>query len=289
MRNVILLSLIFVFISGSLLLSKNQKDLEEIINTIINEESSAVKDVSSLPRETPAADKPDLGVKEKRANESKMSSESSPGKALLETAIQLYDAALYEKSKINFVRLKKEYPDEFGDIASIWIAKVLMKTNSPDEALKELGSVSRESGEYPTALYYQGEVEVNRGNLENAILFFNNVASLFPGHELADNALLSSGRIYLDLNRGNQALECAIKIIKNYKGRETEDDAFYLLGKIFEVDATLRDFGIARKVYRKFLKMAEDQSLPVFKDSPLKDRVKKDLQHLETTFFRYEN
>ena len=289
MRRYLLLTFLIIFISASALLAKNQKELEEIINTIVNEESPAAKEISSPPRAIQASDNPDSGLKGKKGKESKMSSESSPGKALLETAIQLYDASLYEKSKINFTKLKNDYPDEFGDIASTWIAKILMKTNHPEEASKELDSINRDSGEYPTAVYYQGEVEINRGNLENAILYFNNVSSLFPGHELADNALLSSGRIYLDLNKGNQALESVIKIIKNYKGRETEDDAFFLLGKIFEGDATLRDFGVARKVYRKFLKMAEDQSLPNFKDSPLKERVKHDLNNLEKTYFRYEN
>ncbi len=280
---------LIILVVSSPLLSKDQKELEEIINTIVNETSPAVKGISSPPREMPAQDKQEIEKKRKTGKEGRVSSEASPGKALLETAIQFYDASLFEKAKLNFIKLKSEYPDEFGDIASTWIARTWMKTNSLDEAYKELGSVNSESGEYPTALYYQGEIEVSRGNLENAILHFNTVSSLFPGHELADNALLSSGRIYLDLNRGNQALECVIKIIKNYKGRETEDDAFYLLGKIFEGDATLRDFGIARKVYRKFLKMADEQNLPNFKDSPLKERVRKDLAGLEKTYFRFEN
>ncbi|MCU0822224.1 MAG: outer membrane protein assembly factor BamD [Spirochaetes bacterium] len=289
MKRYLLFTLIIVLIQDSPLLSKSQRELEEIINTIIKEESSPLNRISSPPEEKPASEKPEPGSRSKTGKESKVSSEASPGKALLETAIQLYDANLYEESRKNFVKLKSEYADEFGDIASTWIARIFIKTNNHEGASKELGSISRDSGEYPTALYFQGEAEVNKGNLEKAIYYFNNVSSLFPGHELADNALLSSGRIYLDLNRGNQGLECVIKIIKNYRGRETEDDAFYLLGKIFEGDATLRDFGVARKVYRKFLKMAEEQGLLNFKDSPLRERVKKDLADLEKTYFRYEN
>ncbi len=291
MKKLLAIIILFLFISPSN--SKDLKELEEIIDTIISEDATrGVKKArkNRIKKTTKKTAQKIKGKPQKKEKKRKTITPPSPDEALLRSGIQLFDSFLYEKAKIKFDKLKNEYPGSpFRDSATIWISKIHMESNRYDDAINELNSIGLDSGEYPTALFNIGETQIKKGNPENAIEFFYKVSSLFPDHELADDALLTLGKLYLDLNKGNQTLEAAIKIIKLYKGRETEDDAYFLLGKIFERDSMLRDFGIARKIYIIFLKKADEGETPHFKNSPLKDRVERDLQYLELTYFKLEN
>lgn len=109
--------------------------------------------------------------------------------------------------------------------------------------------------------------------------------ALFPDHELADDSLIAIAKLYCKNNKGNQSLEAAIKVIKNYGKRETIDDAYFVIAQVFEKDAMLKDIGIARKIYKIFLKKAGVEKAPFFYNSPLLSKVKKNLKDIETTYY----
>jgi len=136
-------------------------------------------------------------------------------------------------------------------------------------------------------LYFKSEAYRYKGDPINAIEHYQKLSSSYPDHELADNAILSSGKIYLNSGKGYQALESAIRIIRYYKDRETVDDAYYLIAKIYEKDPILKDLEMSRKFYKTFIRKYE-QNLKHFSDSPLISAVKNDLSHLETTYFKFE-
>lgn len=214
----------------------------------------------------------------------------SADEVLLKTGIRLYDANLTNAALAKFNELRTRFPQSpFRDQAGIFIGKIYFEQNKLEEAQREFSLIKEDSGEYPAALYSIGETHYKSGNMSGAIESFYKVTSQFPEHERADKALLFLGKIYLNEKRGNEALDAVVKIIRYYPGRETIDDAYYLLGKIYEKDPTLKDIEIARKIYRLFLKKANEEKLPRFKDSPLIKRVEKDLLYIESTYFKMEN
>lgn len=288
MKRISAFIIILLFIASTPSVSKNLKELEEIIDTILMEEGAgkAKPDVTVEENDKPAIRQTD---KNERGEKRYTPAQSSPGRTLLETALQLYDASLYGRAQSNLQKLKNDYPEQFGDIASLWLAKIKIKINKYEEAITELESVNAGSGEYPAALFYLGEANIKKGDIESAILYYNNIASLFPEHELADDALLMISRLYLDLKKGSLSLEASLKILKEYKGKETEDDALFMAGKIFERASKLRDFGIARRIYKKFLERSEDPGRPVYYKSPLKTLVENNLRELEISYFSLEN
>ncbi len=288
MKKILAILILFVFVSPSN--SRNLDDLEEIIEIIVSDQTAKKERVVPL-RKTGLIKKNKKIEKPKKKKEKKITlTPPSPDEALLRSGLQLFNASLFEKAKKKFETLKREFPESpYRDSASIWISRIHMKSNRYDDAIDELRTIGPQSGEYPTALFNIGETQIKKGRQEGAIEFFYKISSEFPDHELADDALIMLCRLYLNLNKGKEAMESAIKIIKHYKGKETEDDAYFFLGKIFERDTELRDFGIARKIYKIFLEKAESGELPYFQHSPLKERVKRDLRFLEYTYFKMEH
>jgi TolA-binding protein len=257
------------------------RELEDIIENIINS-NALIKDTKPQPakKESTAADD------SKESKNNKSASFPSPDEALLKSGIQLFEASLYENSRQKFEELKSKYPDStFKDIASIWLSKIYTEQNNYTEAIKTLTSISQESGEYPTALFYIGEINLKKGDESGAIEYLYRVPALFPDHELADDSLIAIAKLYCKNNKGNQSLEAAIKVIKNYGKRETIDDAYFIIAQVFEKDAMLKDIGIARKIYKIFLKKAGVEKAPFFHNSPLLSRVKKNLRDIETTYY----
>lgn len=258
------------------LFSKDQKELEEIIKTIIEDKQPAES------TSTAAAEK----QANKKEKEIKTTAQEQ---VLLKNGIQFFENHLYDNALNKFNELKTKYPESsFKDSASVWIAKIQMQNNNLDQALSELRSISETSGEYPASLFYIGDIDIKKKDNVAAIESLSKVAAQYPENELADDALIMLARLYLDANRGSQSLEAVLRVIKNYPKRETQDDAYYLLGKIFERDEMLRDFGIARKIYRLFIKKAETDKIEPFSNSPLTKRVKNDLEYLENTYFKLE-
>ncbi|HOR46017.1 MAG TPA: tetratricopeptide repeat protein, partial [Spirochaetota bacterium] len=118
----------------------------------------------------------------------------------------------------------------------------------------------------------------------NASERFHRVASQFPSHDLADDALINLSKTNLFQGNGNLAVDNLLNVIKNYSDREMVDDAYYNLAKVYEKDKMLRDLEKSRSLYRKFIEKS-DSGEQFFSNSPLKDRVKRDLADIDKRFF----
>lgn len=206
---------------------------------------------------------------------------------LLKTGIDFYNNGLYDHSLRKFQDLSAKFPAGlYKDSARFWMGKIYMKQYRYDDAIREFAAVSAESGDYPAAVFYAGESSQMKGDPIASIEYYQRVQAQFPSHELADKALLNMGMLYLNQQKGTQALDSAVKIIKFYKDRATVDDAYYLMGKIYEKDPRLKDMETARRIYRQFLKKGETDDR--FGTSPLKKRVEDDLLRIEKMYFRME-
>ncbi len=214
----------------------------------------------------------------------------SPDMMLLKTDIQLFNLSQFEEALKKFNEVKTKYPQSsLRDIATIWTGKINLKLNRTGNAIKEFNSISENSGEYPSALYYLGESELRINSKTQAIEYYYKLSSQFPEYKFADKALIELTKIYISEGEGNQSLESAVKIIKYYPDRDTIDDAYYYIGKVFESDPHLKDIEIARKIYKIFLRKAGDVQNKHFWNSPLKGRVQRDLRYIEETYFKMEN
>lgn len=281
LASLILFAQVFIVLAADI-----NRNTEAIIRSIINGEP--VKTEKPVVKTPPAVEKKTEQLKKEKPSETPQV--TPPDEVLLKTGIQLYNTDLVEAALAKFRELKTKYPKSpFRDAAVIWTGKILHGQNRLSDAIKEFALIGEGSGEYPSSLYYLGETQYKSGNLPAAIEYLYKTFSQFPEHEKADDALLLIGNIYLRVKKGNHALEAAVKIIKYYPERETIDDAYFLLGKVFEKDPELRDFETARKIYMIFLKKAVEEKDPHFNNSPLLQRVQRDLKFIESTYFKNEN
>lgn len=281
--------LLFMLLATPCLIAEGTRGTEAIIRGILEGEPVGEKKEIAPKASPPSA--PGLPRSPaKDAGPDRAAQAPGPDEVLLKTGIQLYNAAMNRAALAKFDELKSRFPESpYRDSAAIWAGKIHMGADRPNEAIREFSSIAEDSGEYPMALYSIGEARYKSGNLPGAIESFMAISSRFPDHERSDDALLFLGTIYLNAGKGAQALETAINIIRYYPDRETVDDAYYLMAKVFEKDATLRDMETARRVYRAFLKRAEDEGSPHFRNSPLKARVERDLRYIESTYFKTGN
>jgi TolA-binding protein len=288
MKKLTALLLVFIVTSAY---SKDYHKTEEMINSILAEETGTVGKKPEPETAVPGDRQDKMNNPDKAAdeeNKNKNNAMSGKDEVLLKTGIQLYESGLLDHSIVRFNDLIKNYPSSpFMNNARMWAGKIHLKKYQYDDAIKQFDEIKEQSGEYPASLYYKSEAYKSKGDLINAIEHYQKLSSSYPDHELADNAILSSGRLYLNSNKGYQALESAIRIIHNYKDRETVDDAYYLIAKIYEKDPILKDLEISRKFYKTFIRKSE-QNVKHFSDSPLIPAVKNDLNHLEKTYFKFE-
>lgn len=283
----------FIFLSIVPSNAMDSQDLEAIILSIIKNDDSdkkskvLIKQKKEKKRTDTSSEEKD--IKEDKLNESNTKSGALPPDGLLfNIGIKLYNARLFENAIKKFKELKDTYPDSiYRDNAAIWSARVYLKLGKNNEALKELNDIGEDSGELPSALYYKAIIENNSLNSSKAIEYYSRISSQFPDHYLADDALISLGNILIKGKKGNQALDTFMKIIKEYPDRETVDDAYFLIGKVFEKDPVLKDYETAWQIYKVFLKKAADKSFPNFWNSPLKESVIRDLNHIELIYFRH--
>jgi TolA-binding protein len=286
-----LTALLFIIIVTSAY-SKDYHKTKEMINSILAEETGTPGKKTDSETALPG-DKQDIknDPQDKSAeeeNKNKNTAMSGKDEVLLKTGIQLYESGLLDHSISRFNDLIKNYPTSpFIDNARMWAGKIHLKKYQYEDAIKQFDGIKEQSGEFPAALYFKSEAYRYKGDPINAIEHYQKLSSSYPDHELADNAILSSGKIYLNSGKGYQALESAIRIIRYYKDRETVDDAYYLVAKIYEKDPILKDLEMSRKFYKTFIRKYE-QNLKHFSDSPLISAVKNDLSHLETTYFKFE-
>ena len=292
--------------NGAVLLAKEVQKTEEIINNILNESSddkpadakkAEPTDTAGLDKKEsapPAAEKkttpvpvPARSKKDVTAKQESAPKITNQEQVLFKTGVDFYNNGMYEQSLKMFQDLGSKFPQGMlKDSAHFWKGKVYLKQYRYDDAIKELSAVTTESGDYPASIYYAGESYQMKGDQLTSIEYYQRVQAQFPSHELADKALLNIGRLYLNQQKGTQALDSAVKIIKHYKDRGTVDDAYYLIGKVYEKDPKLKDIETARKVYKLFLKKSGTDDR--FGSSPLKTRVEEDLQRLDRLYFNME-
>ncbi len=214
---------------------------------------------------------------------------ATPDQLALKMGIELYNSRLFDRAMEKFTTIKNEYPrSPYSDSASIWTSRILMERGNYKNALKELSGIPEKSGEYPASLFLRGQVFKGQGQRIPAIESFKTVSALFPEHELADDALLQTAELYLQEKQGTQSLDAVLKIIKYYGERETIDDAYYWLGAILLHDPVHKDVESARKIFKIFLKRAEDPGNRHFHNSPLADRATRDLRQIESIYFQEE-
>ncbi len=291
MKKLIIITLLLITVPSY---SKDYHKTEEMINSILTEENSSNKKAEAV--ET-VKDEKTAGTESEKQNDAKKTEEEDAKKnsamtgkdeVLLKTGIQLYENGLLDHSIARFTDLIKNYPSSpFLNNARMFAGKIYLKKYQYDEAIKQFDEIKEKSGEYQAALFYKAEAYKHKGDHINAIEYYQKLSSSYPEHALADIAILSSGKLYLNSNKGYPALESAIKIIRYYKERDTVDDAYYLIAKIYEKDPLLKDLEMSRKFYKQFISKAE-LNQKHFADSPLLPAVKKDLEHLEKTYFKFE-
>lgn len=232
---------------------------------------------------------PGKPAKTEKQKPQQMPQAPQPDELLLKTGIQLFTAGLPEAALVKFNELKSKYPESpFRDSAAVWTGKIYVNSGKTGDAIHEFASIREESGEYPSALYFAGEAQYKSGNTAAAIENFFKMSSQFPEHEKADDALIFLGNIFLNERRGSQALDMCIRVINYYSDRETVDDAYFLMGRVYEKDPVLKDLETARKIFRVFMKKADEENHPAFQNSPLKKRVEKELRAIDATYFKME-
>lgn len=292
-----------LFIAG--LAAKDFKQTEEVINTILNDSGDAAvpdrkedsgkkeikQDGNSGEKDKNAAvpDRKNAGADKKRTQEKEDSAPpvTNEEQVLLKTGIDLFSNGLYDNALKKFQELITKFPQSsFKDSAHVWMGKSSLKLYQYDGAIKEFQAVPANSGEYPASVFYAAEGFLMKGDRASSIEYYQKVYSQFPAHDLADDALLNMGRLYLNQKNGSQALDSAVKILKYYKDRGTVAEAYYLMGKVYETDSQLKDIEMARKIYRQFINRgaADDR----FGKSPLKRRVISDLERIEKLYYKLE-
>ncbi len=249
-------------------------------------------DTQQKPIEKATADSPIAADDEKKnaaASKNKSIKESGTAdEALFKTGVEFYHAELFDAAVKSFSELKDKHPQSSNlHSAMIYSARARMRLRDYKKAAEDLKAVPAESGEYPAALFYRAETQYGLGKRTDAVSLFYQAASQYPQTPLADDSLIRASQILLEEQKGPQALEAAVRVVRYYGDRETVDDAYFMIGQIYERDPALRDVEISRKVYRVFIRKAEAGEKH-FKDSPLLRRVKRELTSLEKRYFKYE-
>ncbi|MFW5807808.1 MAG: tetratricopeptide repeat protein [Spirochaetota bacterium] len=220
--------------------------------------------------------------------QSAMPSPMSTDSVLLESGIALYNSGNYASAIETLRELRTNFPaSPLADQANMWIARSHFRQDQTREGLDTLELIPESSGEYPSALYLAGTHYLSLKEYDRARRSFYRASSLFPSHEIADDALLELSKLYKSEGNGEEALKSAVYILKNYADRESADDAFYMMGKIYETDPRLKDIEKARQIFTLFLNRAEKGEAP-YANSPLADKVRNDLKYINESYFAAE-
>lgn len=245
----------------------------------IKDEGDAVETVSGEEKPVPPKD---------QKKKSTAKGQASADEALYKSGIDFFNANLFEASIKSFEELKSKHKESPRlHSALIYSGKAYMRLGNFSKASEELSAVPSESGEYPASLYHLADAQIGLGKKDDAIATLYRLSTQYPQTSLADDALIQLSRIFLQEQKGHQALEAAVKVIRHYGDRETIDDAYFMIGQIYEKDPVLRDVEVSRKIYRIFIQKADDGEKH-FADSPLLRRVKRELKSLEKRYFRHE-
>jgi len=189
------------------------------------------------------------------AKKQDMKGAGTADEALYKTGIEFYNAELFDAAVKTFAEMKSKHPQSSQlHSAMIYSARANMRLREYKKAAEDLNAVPPDSGEYPASLFYQAESQYGLGKRTDAVALFYRVAAQFPQTPLADDSLIRASQVLLDERKGPQALEAAVRVVRYYGDRETIDDAYFMIGQIYEKDPSLRDVETSRKVYRVFIR-----------------------------------
>lgn len=285
MRFIILIFLIVVFCCGKIE-ARDINRAEQIINSILSEDTSpdTEKDKSPYSGPQPEKNRIETDGEEPPAGFARTPEEIR----LLKDATDLYNSGLLEEALLTAGKIIDEHPRSgITDSAGIMAGKIHIERMEYDEALAKLNRIPERSGEYSAALFYSARATALKGDKIASISLYRKAASVNPGGEKAPGAILQAAKLQMETGQGEAAVETTVRLIRNYTDRETVDDAYFLLAKIYETDKQVRDLETARSLYRLFIRKVEAGE-PYFKDSPLKGRAEDNLRHIEKHHFRLD-
>jgi len=287
-RAAIFLLLASVFLADNVYAqTRNYKENEDILKQI-KEYNQAEKSLEEASSDTESEKENDEKDKKNDEKDKKKKKTETPGAdaALLKTGLSLFNSGSYDGASKDLNELVNSYPESpHADTARIWLGKIHIKKYEYAKAIQELSAIPETSGEYPAARFDTAFCLKSMGNTDAAISCYQTIATRFPNHHLADNALLRSGILFAEIGKGSEAASAFFLINSRYSDRETVDDALFYLAMIFEKDPELRDIERARDIYRLFLKKSAEGATH-FKDSPLKEKAARELKRIEETYFK---
>jgi outer membrane protein assembly factor BamD (BamD/ComL family) len=262
--------------------------------SVVEKKTPVIAEEKSAPQATKTPNPKKAATGKTRSSGAKATTKSADmpapagaDKTLLESGIHFYelgnnDAALDKLSQIRTKYSASPYVDQ----SAVWMARTYLRKNNTASALSELGKIGEDSGEYPYSLFLSGHIYRMERKYESALESYTKISSRFPGHDLADDALIEAGKIYLSQKNGQLALGSAAQIVKSYPDRDNIDDAYFLIGMVLEKDQTMRDLEKSYLVFKKFVYRAETEKADAFAKSPLLDRVKEEIVYLEKNFLK---
>ncbi len=99
--------------------------------------------------------------------------------------------------------------------------------------------------------YAQVELDLFQNKYHVALDKLEMMLDRYQGHSLTDEILWLRGNILLELGEFTEALETLSQIVKDYEYDILSDDAYFLIGTIFEDQ--LQDYNQAMEVYNDFM------------------------------------
>ena len=153
------------------------------------------------------------------------------------------------KYLLNF---EKQYPDhELINKSQYTFALSFIQTKEYDEAIKLLSKISQQKSPYATEATYRLAYTYRLiEKKEDAILTFQKVATQFPTHELADDALFDAGELLFDLKKYQQSFESYSKLIDKFQTSSLRGITFKMIG---EINLVQKNYKEAEKSFSNIL------------------------------------
>ena len=185
-----------------------------------------------------------------------------------------YRLFAFDMAEKDYVRLVTEFPESLAaERGQYMLGLSYYCLRRDSDALKVLGELAEERPNSPwaaEALFWTGKYDYNRGAYDGATNAFLSVAGKYPGHTLADKALLFAGWSCLKGKEYLQAIEILGRLAKEYpqspklfEARFAQGDAMRLLaqfsGAILVFDEIIHKHAADPLVARAWLRKGDCQ------------------------------
>lgn len=160
------------------------------------------------------------------------------------------DSALLQRSYEIFNQNGEESTTEDVELSKL---RVLLKNGDAKKVIQmiEQKPDAKNRAEY---LFYLGEAREYENQWDQAIEAYQSLARKFPRHELADDGLAKSSRLYLRKKNYTAALNLLNEILQDYPKGDRVDDALYYLARVFTESRKFFDTKMARLYLKRLLK-----------------------------------